>query len=85
MTIERCLDEDGRIFVWPMKKHKSRRGPLLDMLAEQIPVGEKWTEKQVNEAIKAKIATMDHVYFRRVLIETRRLERTPYGDAYGRP
>lgn len=68
-----------------MKKGKALRGPLLDLLVEEIPRGEKLTEPEVNEAIKAKIATMDHAYFRRILVETGRLDRTPYGDAYWRP
>jgi len=85
VDVSRYLDKEGRILFLPMKKGKALRGPLLDLLVEGIPSGVTLTEGEVNEAIKGKIATLDHAYFRRVLVETGRLERTPYGDAYWRP
>jgi len=85
MTLERCLDEAGKLGFWPMKKRRALRGPILDWLAESIPQGHDLNEKQVNEAINDRIKVMDHAYFRRMLVETGRLCRTPYGDRYWRP
>ena len=58
---------------------------MLDWLADRFPKHADLDEKQVNAIIQANTATLDHANFRRFLVETGRLCRTPYGDRYWRP
>ncbi|MBS1724478.1 MAG: DUF2087 domain-containing protein [Armatimonadetes bacterium] len=85
MDFTRCFDGDGRLSFWPMKRRRALRVPILDWLVSNFPKDKDLTEKEVNTIIQGRIATMDHVYFRRVLVDTGRLERTPYGDRYWLP
>ncbi|MBS1708415.1 MAG: DUF2087 domain-containing protein [Armatimonadetes bacterium] len=84
MSSRPWIDEQGRLSRWPMKK-KAERPEMLAWLADQLPVDKMMTEKEVNETIKAKVAVLDHVYFRRYLVDAGLLWRLPDCSKYWRP
>ena len=76
-------DEDGRLKQYP-RKRRELRAPILDALAEGFAVGERYTEKEVNARIAARIAFSDVETLRRELIDTGRLSRLRDGSQYWR-
>ena len=80
--INNFYDENGKLISYPAKK--SLREPVLSVIAEKFECDHLYTEKEVNEIIKANIAFSDVELIRRELIEHRLLGRRGDGSAYWR-
>ena len=81
--LENYYDGEGRLKQYP-RKRKELRDPILDALSEGFAVGERYTEKEVNARIAARIAFSDVETLRRELIDTGRLCRLRDGSQYWR-
>lgn len=82
--LKRYLDPQGRIAIWPGKKRRAERSALLDLLAPLIADGERISEEEVKARLKPRIATLDHAYFRRELVDSGRWGRVKDGEQYWR-
>ncbi len=76
------LNRDGLVTQWPAKKKGQARDAILDYLTNKFEIGEKLTEKQVNELLNRWHTYDDPAYLRRALVDTGRLERTSDGRQY---
>jgi len=76
------LDEDGRVLVYPSK----RRGKqlVLAYLAEKFEPGRRYSEREVNDLLRAHHTFEDWALLRRDLFEMGFLRRTRDGSAYWR-
>jgi predicted transcriptional regulator len=74
------LDGDGRIRSLPMQRKKF--DVLLRHVLQAFEPGGTWSERQVNDKLKAFSA--DVASLRRGLIDTHRMERDPAGTRYRR-
>lgn len=83
-SLDRFLDEQGRILVWPARKHTSRRILMLEYLVEAFEFDREYSEAEVNELLRSRHAFDDPAYLRRTLIDSGRLERDSYGRSYRR-
>ncbi len=80
--IERFLDPRGRLRLWPSKQRDKIL--LLPYLALRFELGRFYTEKEVNEILRAHILFEDYVSLRRALFEYRLMKREPDGSRYWR-
>ena len=78
--LKNCLDEEGRVTVWP-KKH-ARKEAVLHYLAEKLEEDRVYTEKEVNTLLDQWHTFNDYFLLRRSLIEARLLTRDAYGKEY---
>jgi hypothetical protein len=69
-------------------KRPSDQQLLVSLAAAQLDPGKTYTEAELNEALKAWLATfcepygIDHVTLRRMLVDSRLVERTKSGSTY---
>ena len=80
MNIERFLDEDKKIKLWPAKREL--KAEVLKYLSEKFETGVIYTEKEVNEIIKSWHTFGDFFLLRRELIDMKYLLRTRDGLQY---
>ncbi len=80
MNIDRFLDEDKKIKLWPGKREMKME--VLHYLSEKFETGVFYTEKEVNEIIKNWHTFGDFFLLRRELIEMKYLSRTRDGLQY---
>lgn len=78
--LNRHYMEEGRLTQYPQKR--PMRILALARIAERFDTGRQYTEKEVNEIIKAAIAFNDVELIRRELFEYRVLGRHRDGSAY---
>lgn len=78
----RYFDEQGRLSRWPGKF--SHQLPCLWPIWARIPARQTFSEREVNEWIKAGESLGDHVLLRRELVNYKLLSRTPDGREYRR-
>lgn len=71
-------DGEGALISWPSRE--KRKVMVVTHIARRFEPGRKYTEKEVNEVLKAVYA--DYVTIRRYLIEYGFLDRTRDGSAY---
>ncbi len=80
LTIERFLDEEGKISQLPSKKEP--RYAVLTYLADKFSDDREYTEKEVNAIINDWHTFGDYFVLRRELIESHLLGRTRDGARY---
>ncbi|QHQ62886.1 DUF2087 domain-containing protein [Anaerocolumna sedimenticola] len=80
INIERFLDEDKKIKIWPAKR--DLKIEILKYLSEKFETGVFYTEKEVNEIIKNWHTFSDFFLLRRGLIDMKYLSRTKDGLQY---
>ena len=73
-------DPDGRLTQYPSKK--PMRIIALIKIAEQIEIGRKYTEKEINEIIRQQIAFGDVELVRREMYQYKFLGRLRDGSEY---
>lgn len=78
--LKNCLDEQGRIKVWP-KKH-AKKIAVLQYLAEKFDPSRVYTEKEVNALIDQWHTFGDYFLLRRGLVEAHLLTRDAFGREY---
>lgn len=78
----RYFDEQGRLSRWPGKF--SHQLPCLWPIWARIPARQTFSEREVNEWIKAGESMGDHVLLRRELVNYKLLARTQDGREYRR-
>lgn len=80
--MEPYLDAEGRIKLLP--RRRDRREAMLRYLAASLEPGRDYTEPEVNLHIEHWHRFGDVCLVRRMLIESRLLQRTPDGRRYWR-
>jgi hypothetical protein len=81
--LQRYLDEQGRVKVWPSKRNQGKLQRLvLEYLATKFEVGAIYTEKEVNSLLNQYHLFGDPALLRRELFEGRLIDRKPDGSAY---
>jgi len=78
------LDAEGRVRAWPARKNRAKQLAILAYVAAFFEAGRDYTEREVNEIIKAHITFSDFVLVRRELYEAKLLDRTIDGRRYWR-
>lgn len=78
--IDKFLDEDGKIKVWPAKQEKKLA--VLNFLRTKFEEDRFYTEKEVNEIIKEWHTFGDFFLLRRELINRKLIYRTTDGSKY---
>ena len=71
---------DGRLVAIPARRGK--RLPVLDRLAQEFDPGVKYSEREVNDTLRA--FHPDVAALRRYLVDEGFMDRTPGGGAYWR-
>lgn len=69
------LDREGRLSQWPAKPHK--RLLALEYLAEKFEIDRSYSEREVNELLKAWHTFSDWALLRRELVDQGFLRRPP--------
>ncbi len=80
--VEKFLDEDGRIKIWPAKR--DYKFEVLKYLASKFQCGKDYKEKEVNDIIEKWHTFGDYFLLRRGMIENKLLLRTKDGSRYWR-
>ncbi|MCB8820933.1 DUF2087 domain-containing protein [Microvirga rosea] len=80
--LARCYGPDGSLQRWPAKH--SERLIALWVLWSRLPARQEFSEKDVNERLKALHAFGDHALLRRELCDFGLMERTRDGSVYRR-
>ncbi len=78
--LSRYLDAEGRLKGWPSKR--SDQLDALRYLAARLPDGVEWSERELNEQLKALHTFGDWALLRRDLYEVRLLGRSLDGRRY---
>jgi len=78
--INRFLDEQGRIKVWPAKRQKQE--VIFKYLAQKFEAGRIYTENEINLVLYGCHTFNDHFLLRRGLVVQGHLERKRDGSAY---
>jgi hypothetical protein len=79
-TVNRFLDEDGKVKQLPSKR--SMRDAVLLYMHGKFEEGRDYTEKEVNAVITDWSTIGDYFLLRRELIDSRLLGRTANGSRY---
>ncbi len=74
------FDEQGRLMRFPAKRSKMLAA--VYRVYEQLPAGETWTERELNERLNALHTFGDPATLRREMYDHYLLDRDPYGRAY---
>lgn len=81
--LARFIDGSGRIDRYPVRDAERRE--LLEWVADRaLPVGEVWTEREVNQRLAPFAPGGDVAVLRRYLVDYELLERTRSGSEYAR-
>jgi hypothetical protein len=80
--LERYLDEQGRLVVYPSKRQM--KGLVLRYLGSKFEPNRHYSEPQVNELLREHHTFGDWALLRRDLFESGLLRRTRDGSAYWR-
>jgi hypothetical protein len=78
--LSRYLDAEGRLKGWPSKR--SDQLDALYYLAARLPGGVEWSERELNELLKALHTFGDWALLRRDLYDVRLLDRSLDGRRY---
>lgn len=78
--LENYYDSDGRLIQYPSKR--PMRIMALIKIAEQMDADRKYTEKEINEIIRLRIAFQDIELVRREMYQYRFLGRLKDGSEY---
>lgn len=78
----RYFDDAGCLQRWP-KKH-SHRDACLWVLWSRLPARQRWSERELNERLRAQERLGDHLLLRRALVDGGWLARTDDGGEYRR-
>lgn len=81
-TLERYLDEEGRVTRWPGRKHKQDQEVILDYLASKFTPGKRYHERDVNAILSQFHTFEDWAMLRRELFERGYFNRTKDGAVY---
>ncbi len=76
------LDDDGLLARLPGKKQKKKLDLLIEFLASQFQTDTTYTEVDVNTILNRHHSFNDPATLRRLLIGTKKLERSVDGRAY---
>ena len=78
--LARYLDAEGRLKGWPARR--SDQLDALRYLVARLPDGVEWTERELNELLKALHTFGDWALLRRDLYDARLIDRSPDGRRY---
>ncbi len=81
-TLAKYFDGDGRLVRWPSKF--SHREPCVWVMWSRLVPREVYSEKQINDLLKANLGFSDYVVVRRWLIDLGLVSRTADGREYRR-
>jgi len=82
MDLERFLDADKKVKVWPGKK--LMKEAALEYVATKFEVGKEYNEKEINKIINEWHTFGDYFILRRGMIDMKLLKRTKDGAKYWR-
>ncbi|QRN98152.1 DUF2087 domain-containing protein [Archangium violaceum] len=74
------LDAEGRLKGWPSKRTDQLEA--LHYLAARLPEGTEWSERELNDLLKALHTFSDWALLRRDLYDARIIDRSPDGRRY---
>ncbi len=80
--IQRFLDDDGKIKIWPSKKDVKIE--ILKYLSSNFEYDKFYTEKEVNAIIDENHTFNDYFLLRRGMVDYKFLSRTKDGAKYWR-
>lgn len=78
------IDKNGRICHWPRRKKRADQLNILRYLVHQFELGHVYTEREVNDILKAHHTFEDWAMIRRELYELGWMSRERNGTAYRR-
>ena len=78
--IDRVIDQDGKVKVWPAKY--SRQRVILEYLQQCFKKDVEYTERQVNDIITQNHTFNDYMRIRRSMVDEGILERETDGSKY---
>lgn len=81
-SIQRFLDDDGKINIWPSKKDVKIE--ILKYLSSNFEYDKFYTEKEVNAIIDENHTFNDYFLLRRGMVDYKFLSRTKDGAKYWR-
>lgn len=81
-SIQRFLDDDGKINIWPSKKDVKIE--ILKYLSSNFEYGRFYSEKEVNAIINENHTFNDYFLLRRGMVDYKFLSRTKDGAKYWR-
>lgn len=82
VALRHFVDAEGRLKQWPVKQKLQLLA--LPVLADAIPVGPQFTEREINELLNARHTFGDPTLLRRLLVDLGYLDRERDGSAYWR-
>jgi hypothetical protein len=84
ITLEKYLDEQGRITRWPTRKGERLIGQqlVLNYLITKFDSHREYTEREVNDLLRQWHTFEDWAILRREMFERNLLGRTPDGRRY---
>jgi hypothetical protein len=80
--LARYLDAEGRLKGWPSRRTDQLEA--LRYLAARLPAGVEWSERELNELLKALHTFGDWALLRRDLYDSKLIDRSPDGRRYWR-
>ena len=78
------IDKQGRIILWPRRKKRYRQLNILRFMLHQFELDRVYTEREVNDILKAHHTFEDWALLRRELYELGWMTRESNGTAYRR-
>jgi len=78
------VDEDGRIKMWPRRKKRALQLNILRYMVHQFELDRIYTEREVNDILKAHHTFEDWAILRRELVELGWMSRESNGTDYRR-
>jgi len=78
------VDEQGRIKHWPRRKKRAQQLNILRYMTHQFELGKVYTEREVNDILKAHHTFDDWAMIRRELYELGWMTRERNGTEYRR-
>lgn len=81
-SLKRYFDAEGRVTRWPTRRNRSDRGPILAYFTSKFEAGKIYTEREVNEILKAHHTFEDWALLRREMVMQGIFGRSSNGTKY---
>ncbi|MEQ8674970.1 MAG: DUF2087 domain-containing protein [Aggregatilineales bacterium] len=81
-AVKPYLDAQGRVTRWPARRNRSDRAPLLAYFTSKFESGKIYTEREVNEILKAHHTFDDWALLRREMVMQGIFGRSSSGSQY---
>ena len=82
--VDRYFTDGGVLKSWPSRKSRNAQLAALERLSGAFESGLEYSEREVNDILKSRIAFEDYVLVRRELIDLGMLQRTRDCRSYWR-